>query len=421
MIQYTSYKKSIIFIIGFLFFTTFVKAQDLSRPKQLLQQKDFARAQEAIDSFVQLNDAHAEGWLLKATIYNAISKDAAAKELVADARQEAFMALQKAMQINSAGTTEQVKKEQYNLPFDLYKGYTNQGVAYFNAGAERNDKTSYAEALNNFKKAGLVGNYINTNGWGLSAIDTNNLYYCAKAAINAGKEEDAALFAKKIADAGIVKNLASKGFEPIYQWLAYNYKQKQDGENLLKYATLGTKQFPASVYFNLIYIDWLRQQKDYSNMFALYQDVFKKLPNNNGKYQLAYYNDVFNYLYQSGEPVSDQIKYEKVLSTGLLQYIKANPASAEGRLLLGKLYINQANDVSKEWALRSTTDPKILNGYKTARRNLLLKSNKYLLEIVNKFAKPGAAVYIDALQLVVGNFRALNMPKEMSRYKAKMK
>jgi hypothetical protein len=420
MTQYTSYKKSIIFIIGFLFFTSFIKAQDLSRTRQLLLQQDFARAQEAIDSFVLLNDAHAEGWLLKATIYNAISKDAAAKELVADARQEAFMALQKAMQLNNTITNEQVTKEQYNLPFDLYKGYTNQGVAYFNAGAERNDKASFAEALNNFKKAGLVGNYINTNGWGLSAIDTNNLYYCAKAAINAGKEDDAALFAKKIADAGITQSLSNKGFEPIYQWLVYNYKQKQDGENLLKYATLGTKQFPASVYFNLINIDWLRQQKDYSNMFVLYQDVFKKQPNNS-KYQLAYYNDVFNYLYQSAEPVSDWVTYEKVLSAGLPQYLKTNPASAEGRLLLGKFYINQANDVAKLSLQDPAANAAILNGYKTAQRNLLLKSNKYLLEIVNKFAKPGATVYIDALQLVVANFKVLNMPKEMSRYRAKMK
>jgi hypothetical protein len=420
MTQFTSYKKSITFVIGFLFFIQGLYAQDINRARQLLQQKDFARAKEAVDSFVLQNDFDAEGWLLKANIYNAISKDPATKYLLADGRMEAFKAVQKAVQINKTYADEQIKPGGYSLPFDLYNGCTNEGVAYFNAGAERNDKASYAEALNNFKKAGLVGNYITTNGWGLSAIDTNNLYYCAKAAINAGKEDDAALFAKKIADNGINQSFTNKGFEPIYQWLVYNYKQKQNGENLLKYATLGTKQFPASVYFNLIYIDWLRQQKDYSNMFALYQDVFKKQPNN-GKYQLAYYNDVFNYLYQSGESVSDQIKYEKVLSAGLLQYLKANPASAEGRLLLGKLYINQANDVSKEWALRSTTDPKILNGYKTAQRNLLLKSNKYLLEIVNKFYKPGTTVYIEALQLVVANFRALNMPEEMRRYKAKMK
>jgi hypothetical protein len=420
MIKDIYYKKSITFVIGFLFFMAAVQAQDLNNIKQLLQQKNFARAKESIDSFVEINNTKAEGWLLKATVYNAISKNPATKYLVADAKMEAFKALQKAVQLNKDAVNEQMKQGGYSLPFDLYNGYTNQGVAYFNAGAERNDKASYEEALNNFKKAGLVSNSIVINGWGLSAIDTNNLYYCAKAAINAGKEDDAALFAKKIADASITQSIYSKGFEPIYQWLVYNYKQKQDGENLDKYAKMGMKQFPASVYFNLIYIDWLRQQKDYSNMFAFYQDVFKKQPNNS-KYQLAYYNDVFNYLYQSGEPVNDRANYEKLLSAGLLQYIKTNPSSAEGRLLLGKLYINQANDVAKQIATNSPKDAKTLNGYKLAQENLLLKSNKYLLEIINKFSKPGATVYIDALQLVVANFKMLNMPKEAGRYKTKMK
>jgi hypothetical protein len=420
MIKYTYYKKSITFVIGFLFFIAGVQAQDLGYIKQLLQQKEFARAKESIDSFVEINNIRADGWLLKATVYNAISKHPATKDLVADAKMEAFKALQKAVQLNKDAVNEQLKQTNYSLPFDLYNGYTNQGVAYFNAGAERNDKASYEEALNNFKKASLVSNSIVANGWGLSAIDTNNLYYCAKAAINAGKEDDAALFAKKIADNGITKSLASKGFESIYQWLAYNYKQKQDGENLVKYATLGSKQFPASVYFNLIHIDWLRQQKDYGNMFALYQELFKKQPNNS-KYQLAYYNDVFNYLYQSGEPVNDRINYEKILTTELPKYLTTNPASAEGRLLLGKFYINQANDAANQISANLRVNTKILNGYKTAQRNLLLKANKYLLEIVNKFAKPGATIYIDALQLVVANFKALNMPKEMSRYKAKMK
>ncbi len=419
MIKIISYKKSITFVVGFLFFMAMVQAQNLGHINQLLQQKEFARAKEGVDSFIEINNTTAEGWLLKATVYNAISKNTATKDLVADAKMEAFTALQKAIELNKDAVSDQLRQTNYSLPFDLYNGYTNQGVAYFNAGAERNDKASFAEALNNFKKAGFVSNYIIANGWGLSAIDTNNLYYCAKAAINAGKEDDAALFARKIADAGIIQSFATKGFEPIYQWLVYNYKQKQDDGNLVKYATLGTRQFPASVYFNLIYIDWLRQQKDYSGMFALYQELFKKQPNNS-KYQLAYYNDVFNYLYQGSEPVNDRVKYEKILSTELPQYLKANPASAEGRLLLGKFYINQANDASKEWALRSTTNAKVLNGYKTARRNLLLKSNKYLLEIVNKFAKPGTAIYIDSLQLVVANFKALNMVKEMRRYGEKM-
>jgi len=38
-------------------------------------------------------------------------------------------------------------KPSYNLAFDLYNGFTDDGVAYFNAGAERDDKGSYAEGI----------------------------------------------------------------------------------------------------------------------------------------------------------------------------------------------------------------------------------------------------------------------------------
>jgi hypothetical protein len=385
MIKIVLYKKPIIFIIGFLFFTIFCKAQSLTTAKVFLEQKDFASAKELVDSFVVINDNNAEGWLLKANIYNAISKDAVARYLAADSRMEAFEALKKAKLLNSDFVTEQLKPTNYSLAFDLYNGYTVEGLAYFNAGTERNDKGSYSEALNKFKNAGLVSNYIYSNEWGLSAIDTSNIFYSTKAAINAGKETEALYFVKKIADAGISETAASKGFESIYQWLVYYFKQQKDGENFNKYATIALQKFPSSVYFNLIMIDWLRQQNDYPNLFVAYAALLKKQPDS--KFQFAYLNDVFNYLYQSKAEITDKALYEAILKKGLLQYLKTNTAAVDGRLLLGKFYINKANDVGKEMMLRSTTDSKVLKGYKTRQRNLLGKSNQYLKEIVAKFCK----------------------------------
>lgn len=379
------YKKPIIFIIGFLLFMGFCKAQNLSTARAFFEQKDFARAKESVDSFVLINENNAEGWLLKANIYNAIRKDVESKYLVPDAGMEAFEALKKAKQLNSNFVTHQLKPAHYNLPFDLYNGYTTEGLAYFNAGTERNDKNSYNEALNKFKNAELVSSYIYSNGWALSAFDTSNIFYSAKAAINAGKETEALYFAKKIADAGITQSTSSKGFESIYQWLVYYYKHQKDGENFNKYAAIAMQKFPAAVYFNLIMIDWLRQQGDYTNLFVAYAALLKKQPYS--KFQFAYLNDVFNYLYQSKADIKDKALYEGILKNELLQYLKTNTASVDGRLLLGKFYINKANDVGKEMILRSTTDSKVLKGYKTRQRNLLGKSNQYLKEIVAKFCK----------------------------------
>ena len=95
----------------------------------------------------------------------------------------------------------------------------------------------------------------------------------------------------------------------------------------------------------------------------------------------------------------------------MLQYLKTNTSSAEARLLLGKFYINKANDVAKELILRSTTDAKVLNGYKLTQRNFLLKSNLYLKEIVNKFSKINRVVYKEALEMLIFNNSKLNFKK----------
>ncbi len=71
MVKIVLYKKPIIFIIGFLFFMAFCKAQNLSTARFFFEQKDFARAKESVDSFVLRNENNTEGWLLKANIYNA--------------------------------------------------------------------------------------------------------------------------------------------------------------------------------------------------------------------------------------------------------------------------------------------------------------------------------------------------------------
>ena len=163
MKYFTEYKKPILICIGFLFLMGMIKAQNLSGAKLLLQQKDYARAKETVDSLLLANGANAATWLLKADIYNAINKDANARNLVVDAGQEAFIALQKAMQLNTGEVNAQLKASGFDLPFDLYNNFTNAGLTFFNAGVERNDKASYLQALSNFKQAGLVSRYIYGN------------------------------------------------------------------------------------------------------------------------------------------------------------------------------------------------------------------------------------------------------------------
>lgn len=399
-----------LFSIGFLFFMAAPKAQDPIVARQFFQLKNFAGAKESIDSFVQINSNNAAGWLLKACIDNEISKDHNLNSLVADSRMDAFLALQKGAQLNLPYINEQLKAANYQLPFEIYDGLTNEGLAYYNAGVERNDKNSFNEALNKFKTAAQVSRFIYNNRWGLTATDTSNLYYAAKAAIGAGKEDDAFLFAKKIADAGITKCIAGSAFEDIYQWLAFYYKMQKDGDNLLKYSELAMLKFPSSVYFYLVLIDWERQQQHYTRLFALYEQLFKK-QSVNPSFRLAYYNDLFNYLYHSKTAADYRPSYADKLKQGLLHYIKTNPSSADARLLLAKLYINQAGEKGREVLMRSTTDPKVINSYTSLQINLLQQSNHCLNEIITALCRANVNSCKEARQLFKQNLQHISIIK----------
>ena len=52
----------------------------------------------------------------------------------------------------------------------------------------------------------------------MKKVDSNNLFYAAKAAIYVGKEQDRVLYLKK-SDNFIAKTLEIKIFQPIYEWL----------------------------------------------------------------------------------------------------------------------------------------------------------------------------------------------------------
>ena len=181
--------------------------------------------------------------------------------------------------------------------------------------------------------------------------------------------------------------------EGIYQWLVYYYKTKQDEDNFIKYAQLAAKTFPKSTYFTLCYIDWYRSKKDYPNLLAQYQQLF-----NNGqtaqKYKLAYYTDIFNYLYQANPntAINNRQQYQAILLNGLTQYIKLNNSDTSGKLLLAKFYINQANEYPKN------------------KLDFYRKSNKYLLQLVNKNTNT------EALQLLIENYKQLGRVNEAKRY-----
>ncbi len=401
MKQVNAHKKSILTGIGFLFFVAGA-AQNAERITALLQQNNLLQAKEAVDSLVK-NEAGAPAYWLQATVYNTLANDGNFKTITADAKAIAFNALQKATTADKLFTDARLKENSYRLSTDIYTGYTTDGLLFYNAGVERNDKASFAEALANFKKANTVGEFIYSNGWSHRWPDTLTLIQTAKSAIYADNETNAIIYCKKIIDNNYNTKSQLSASESIYKWLAYYYKTTNQEVLFTQYAAAGAAKFPGSVYFKLLQADWLRNQKKYPKLLAVYAGILKLQPQNQ-QYRLAYLTDVFNYLYQHSPVQTGITAYADTLKRGLTKLIAANPQLPEARLLLAKHYTNQANVLANESLLRSTTDAKIMNGYKTRQINTLQLANAQLTALRKGLSgKLKTTVYEEAGQLLQGN------------------
>lgn len=404
-----------VFIYLFLF--NILGAQNLDSVSVLISKKDLGSAKQLIDEYVLLNPNDVKGYLLKAEVYNQLSKDPASKELVGDALQVSFNSIKNAYSIDNKLVNSTLKPSNYKLIFDIYKGYSYEGVAFFNAAITNNNKANFKESYATFKKAEAVSKYIYTNGWGLTETDTLNLYYLALSSIHADNDNVAVLYCKRIADNRLFKNDKYKGYEQIYEWLAYYFKGKNEPEPLLKYTDIGNQVFPESRYFDENYIEWLTDQKDYSELINRYEHLFTRgLATNDDKY--AYLVVIFNYLPNTEETLKISLlnKFEK----GINDYIIENPASADAKLLYSKHLLNQAAALQRSFGSMPMNE----QTYRALNDSVgvyLKKSNVYLKDIADNNTNADPALYNNAIGLLVANYVFLGKTKEAKKYQAKHK
>jgi hypothetical protein len=387
MKQIAAYKKSMLTGIGFLFFIVTVNAQDGTAIKNMLQQKNYAHAKEAVDKLVVEKETE-ENYFLKAVVYDSIAKSQFADGLLADARWQAFLALQKAALVYKQYVYEKGKY----LCDDLTLGFINEGLANFNAAADRNNKAGFETAWTFFKKASAINEFGYALKWDSAAVNPLLLLLLAKSSIYAEKESDALVYCKKIIDNNPAGKPLVTGNEIIYQWLLYYYSNRKDEENFDKYLPLAKAAYPANQYFFLAEMDWLRQQQYYTRLFKKYQDLIKAEPGNL-QYRLAFSTDIFNSLWPVKNAGATIKATELVI---ILKPLIANKQTdIKASLLLAKTYINMAQDVL----------------VKKERQNYLQLSNKYLRQIINAKENANKPERKEAKQLMVTNAKALKPEK----------
>ena len=399
MIKFIFNKKPILSCIGFLFLLNFCNAQSFNRIEYLISVNDLHAAKEAVDSIFYL-DKTAAASLVKAKVYAAIARDPASKAVASNAGWEAFQALQNGAETDKVFIDSALRSGRYQLLYDLFDQFNLEGIVVFNTAAERRERELYGNALAAFKKAAAVRQLLARFDAGKTPVDTTNLLYLAKSSIYADKEIDAIIYCKKIIDNNFIFEPFKAKYEQVFQWMVFYYKGKRDEVNFYKYLHLANQVFPASSYFKLLEIDWLRDQEDYKAVFEKYRNLAQELQAD-PSVQLAYYRDLFHIIWdqrKTGSEPSAADAYKKELVAGLENFIKIAPKqmSPAANLLLAKTYRNLAADIKNK-------------SLAAQKRNFLLQSNRVLKTILQNPVTRNSPAGKEAVSLLKLNNIVLNV------------
>ena len=367
-----------------------VNAQNLKEIDSLWRTDDLEKAKNAIDLLLTIDAENIQAWLLKATIYQSIADNVALKDVVADPKKHIFESIQNAVNVDIIKTTEYLKQSNFAIIQQLKQGYTNDGVAFFNAGIDKKDKNDFVQACLQFKKALAVSKFQYQNNWGGSEVDSLLIFKLISAAINADRQQDAYIYASLIANKNI-KNYTQYGsFEYVYQWLVAYCKTQQYEDALLKYSAIAIVLYPTSNYYTLNLIKWYSSISNWPKVLDLYNTINLKNIDNE-LITLNYLQLKFTLIYDSQINTANTVVLKKELETFSKLF-----GNTTIYLLQGKLYTNEANKL--KFTLKRAEQIKMLQFYEMA--------NVYFKKVISsKNYVP--ANYNEAIKLYAENLGTL--------------
>lgn len=328
--------KRVLFTVIMAFAGTVLFAQDIKKTKEFIAANAWEKAKESVDATLAnpKNQKNAEAWYLKAKVYSNLSSNPATKATApADARLQALEAVKKCQELDKTQAQLFLTVDQYQPVFNLYTS------TFEEAAAKYNDE-KYVDALAGFKNAGVFGDYIFGQGWGLYKLDTTLTYYTALSALNAKNEEDAVKYFTRLADARVA---ASPEQATSYRYLAKYYYDKKDEANMMKYVKAGSELYPKDDYLPLLELDFVRDKGDKVALYKKYEEMIATNPQN-FDVLFEYGNELFAETHvpdASKRPANYADNLKKIEEL----YTKAaalKPENSDVWLSLGKHYYNQA-------------------------------------------------------------------------------
>src|SRR6202000_2247266 len=232
-----------LFLTGFLAIAGMgLFAQSVDKAKDLLKSNKVADAKAEIDKFLAIdkNQKNPEAWYTKLKVYNAIAANTQLVGQYPDARDQAFDALKKYVDVDD--------KKLLLLQLDGYKPVNEIYQGYFQVGANDYNGAKYDSALMNFNGALQTSAYMNSKGWTTLKIDTTSTLYAGISAEKANKKDTAAVYYCRLADAKITKINGSNMID-IYKWIVDYYNTKKDVANTQKYIAIAKETYPDDLFW----------------------------------------------------------------------------------------------------------------------------------------------------------------------------
>ena len=311
-------------------------AQSIEDIEAQVAKGEYDKAKTSVDAFLtkEKNAAKPDGWWYKGVIYNEIAKSEKYKSLAPEGRLEAFNAFKKYYELDPKAIRATL--EQHVRLFDIYNGYFDLGVAGFGA-------SKFEDAYINFKNALMVEEYIGGkgyeyNGFKFPVFDTTLIQNIALSAYRAKKDDEAAIYYKKIAD----QKIAGKDNVDIYQLLIEYYMKKGDQVNAEKYFALGRELYPADDRWYQMELEQV-DAKDKKALFAKYEELMPKYPD---KYILSYNYavELFNLTYAGDTKPADYKEKQQKVEGVLKKTLAIKKDYPEANVLMARHYYNVLYD-----------------------------------------------------------------------------
>jgi hypothetical protein len=358
-------------------------AQNLDDVQDKISKKKYEDAKASIDKVLAdpKGQKSANAWYYKGVIYNELAKDSSKDNSAY--RAEAFEALKKAQELDPKNVMGEL--EQNWRLFDIYNNYLNTAIKLHNS-------KDYAGALNNYKKAIEVQQYIHQknftyNNQSLPALDTAVNLYAGSAALFSNDTTAAMQYFQQIADAKV----SGKDYMQAYQMLVDYYNRKGDQANAEKYAALGKQLYPDSQYWTYYQLQDPSLREDKSKLLAKYEDMLSKNPND-ANLSLDYAIELFNYTYGQNKP-ADYTTAQAKLDAAIRKAIEVNK-SAEANYLMVQSISNQIYDIQEAQRAIKGTKPEDIK-----KKNAMTAQINAKYEDLAKYGEAAAQLFAERTDL----------------------